>query len=92
MRIVTAILLLLAGGGLIAYSYIGAFITLAGEVEQALYGDTPMSAFTKILSYINSGEIPQLMNFMYGGLFLIVIAIVMLTGLIGRKRTREDYE
>ncbi len=80
----------LVGAGLIAYSYLGAFITLASEIERELYGPTPLSSIAKILHYINSGEIPQLAGYLYGGVFIIVIAILYLVGLLGKKSKNDE--
>lgn len=90
MRIFLSIILLLLGGGLIAFSYVAAFVTLAGEIERELYGPTPLNALVKIMSYINSGEIPQLMGYLYGGAFIIIIAIMNFLGLFGRK-SKNDH-
>jgi hypothetical protein len=78
------------GAGLIAYSYLGAFITLASEIERELYGPTPLSSIAKILHYISSGEIPQLAGYLYGGVFIIVIAGLYLFGLLGNKSENDE--
>ncbi len=80
------------GVGLIAYSYLGAFVALAGEIERELYGPTPVSSIVKILHHMNSGEIPQLAGFLYGGVFIIVIAILYLVGLLGKKSENDDRD
>ncbi len=80
------------GVGLIAYSYLGAFITLASEIERELYGPTPLSSIVKILHHINSGEIPQLAGYFYGGVFIIVVAGLYLVGLLGKKSENDDRD
>jgi hypothetical protein len=78
------------GAGLIAYSYLGAFIALAGEIERELSGPSPLSSIAKILHYINSGEIPQLAGYLYGGVFIMVIAGLYLFGLLGNKSENDE--
>ncbi len=85
MRILLSLSMFIIGVGLIAYSYLGAFVTLAGEIERELYGLTPLSSIAKILYYISSGEIPQLAGYFYGGVFIIVVAGLYLVGLFGKK-------
>ncbi len=85
MRILLSILMVIIGVGLIAYSYLGAFITLGGEIERELYGPTPVSSIAKILHFIHTGEIPQLAGFLYAGVFIIVIAVLYLVGLFGKN-------
>ncbi len=90
MRILIVIGLLLAGLGAIAYSYIGAFVTLAGDVERDLNGETPLSAVGKVLDLIVSGDIPQMTGFLYAGLLSIAIAVVTL--FFGRSRNHDDAD
>ncbi|GJL94647.1 MAG: hypothetical protein DHS20C05_10520 [Hyphococcus sp.] len=87
MRILGAILLFLTGAASVAYSYIGAFVTLAGEVETSLYGDAPLTAVSKIFQFISAGEIPQLTAFLYIGAFIIAVSVVIL---IMGKSPRND--
>ena len=78
MRIVISILAFIVGIGCVAYSYVGAFVTLAGEIERDIDGATPFNAIGRIVSFISSGEIPQLTGYLYGGALLIVLAVVNL--------------
>jgi hypothetical protein len=85
VRIITSIALFLAGCGLIAYSYIGAFFTLANEVEWSLRNGNDDSAFAVVVDFILSGEVPQMPGFFYFGLLLIAFSVVNLI----RNRTNK---
>lgn len=85
MRIIASILLFLAGCGLIAYSYIGAFFTLANEVEQSVRSGNDSSAFATIIDFFLSGEVLQMPGFFYFGLLLIAFSVVNLI----RNRTSK---
>ncbi len=86
MRILASILIFLTGGGLIAYSYVGALVELAGDVGQSVQSGNEASAFARIIDFVLSGEIPQITGYLYFGLLLIVISIVILI----RKRRSHD--
>lgn len=78
-------MLLLAGLGAIAYSYVGSLITLAGDVERSVRRGDDESAFSMVVSFLLGGEIPQLTGFLYLGLLLIAVAVVTLM-MKGEKR------
>jgi hypothetical protein len=85
LQIIASLLLFLAGAGCIAYSYIGAFLRLGDELSTA---QTPGEAFFMVMAILNAiagGAFPQLTGFLYSGLLLCVIAIVML--FFGKRRT-----
>ena len=78
MKIVLSLLLFLAGLGMIAYSYIGAFLAIGSQLDAA---ETPLSAYALVMGTLESiaaGDIPRLTPFLYVGLLLIVFAIVNL--------------
>ncbi len=88
MRILTAILMLLAGAGAIAWSYLGAFAKVGEEMSLT---EDPFTAFFRMLSVIEAiaaGDFPQMTGFLYGGLLLIAVAVVML--FFGKTRNRND--
>lgn len=74
----------LAGLGAIAYSYVGSFFLLARDAEQSVSKGDDAGAFMMIINFIMSGEIPQLTGFLYAGLLLIAVAVVML--IVRRKK------
>ena len=79
--------MLVAGFGLVAYSYVGALVTLAGEIERAETPNAGAASFMELVGYMMSGEIPQMTNYLYGGAFLIVVAVIML---IVRKKPNDE--
>lgn len=87
MRIVVSLLLFLAGCGCIAYSYIGSLVAFAGEVEQTAGKDDGAAAFMIIVDFLLRGEMTQLTSFLYGGVFLISVAIV---NLIVRSKPNDE--
>jgi len=48
----------------------------------------PFGALGRVMSFINSGEVPQMMNFLYGGAFLIAAGVV--TMIFGGSRKTND--
>jgi len=88
MRILLSILSILFGAGLVVYSYIAAFIRLAELSVADVDAGNPIGAIGRVLSFINSGEVPQVMNFLYLGAFLIAAGVVYM--LFGGSRKTND--
>ena len=78
MRIVISLLIFVAGIGSIGYSYIGSFVSLAGDVEKTAAAGDDTGAVMQVIDFILRGEVPQLMDFLYAGMLLIAIAVVNL--------------
>ncbi|HXI87979.1 MAG TPA: hypothetical protein VNH64_11005, partial [Parvularculaceae bacterium] len=78
MKIIVSLLLFVAGGGCILYSYIGSLVALAGDVGRSANEGDLLSAFEKIMDFLLRGELPRLTSFLYVGVLLIAIAIVNL--------------
>lgn len=89
MKVLIVIASLLLGIGLVAYSYIGAFIRLAELTGEDLDANNPFGAIDRVMTFINSGEVPQMMNFLYLGAFLIAVGIIyMIFG--GSRKTHDE--
>lgn len=78
MRIVISILMFIVGAGCVAYGYFGSLFNLAGDAGQRLDGGDEVGAFQMIIDFIMAGDVPRMNGFLFGGLFLIVIAIIYL--------------
>ncbi|MBT8470994.1 MAG: hypothetical protein HKN14_10865 [Marinicaulis sp.] len=76
MRIIISLLIFLAGIGSIGYSYIGSFVSLAGDVEKTAAAGDDTGAVMQVINFVLRGEAPQLMGFLYAGMLLIAIAVV----------------
>ena len=90
MRIVISILMFIIGSGCVVYSYIGSVLRLASDAGQSARGGDEAGALSMIIDFILSGEIPQLSGYLYGGLFLIVLAVVNLILNNPKDADRED--
>ena len=89
MKIIVSLLLFVAGGGCILYSYIGSLVALAGDVGRSANEGDLLSAFEKIMDFLLRGELPRLTSFLYVGVLLIAIAIV---NLIVRSKPDDDRD
>lgn len=78
MRVLISILIFLSGCGLIAYSYIGAFALIAGDLDRTTSPFAAASVMMATLERIAAGDIPQMTGFLYGGVLLIAVSIVHL--------------
>lgn len=89
MKILIVIVSFLIGLALIAYSYISAFIRLAELAGDDLDAGNPLGAMARVMSFINSGEVPQMMNFLYLGAFVIALGVIyMFFG--GSRKTNDE--
>lgn len=86
MRILTSLLLMLAGLGCVAYSYIGAYVQLLREMEQSETLEDVSSPVLQLFEYLASGGAPQLTSFLYFGLLLFTAGVVRL---IVRRREED---
>lgn len=88
MKIMIFIATLLTGLALIAYSYISAFIRLAELTGDDLDAGDPFGAIGRVMAFMESGEVPQMMNFLYLGAFLIAVGVIYL--FFGGSRKTND--
>ncbi len=82
----------LAGGCLIAYSYVASLVTLAGDVERTAQTGDDASAFAMVVDFVMSGEIPQVTSYLYFGLLLIVLAVVNLIRRNSKKEHHDEFD
>ena len=78
MRILTSALLFVAACGLVAYSYIGAYVKLVREMEQSETLEEVSAPVLQLFDYLATGGAPQYTGFLYFGLLLFAIAVVNL--------------
>lgn len=78
MRVLTSILLILTGFGLVAYSYAGAYIQLLREMDRSETLEEVSNPIFQLIEYLLSGGAPQMTNFLYLGLLLFAVGVVML--------------
>lgn len=78
MRVLTSILLILTGFGLVAYSYAGAYIQLLREMDRSESLEEVSDPIFKLFEYLLTGGAPQLSGFLYLGLLLFAIGVVTL--------------
>ncbi|WP_428409815.1 hypothetical protein [Hyphococcus sp.] len=88
MKILIVILTFLTGLALIAYSYISAFIRLAELTGDDLDAGNPFGAIDRVMAFMNSGEVPQMMNFLYLGAFVIALGVFYM--FFGGSRKAND--
>ena len=84
MRILTSALLFVAACGLVAYSYIGAYVQLVREMEQSETLEEVSAPVLQLFDYLASGGAPQYTGFLYFGLLLFAISVVNL--IVVKKR------
>ena len=89
MRILTAILLFLAGLGLVGWSYIGGLVRMAGEMDAASARGEETLAFSMLFDLLSGGEFPQISALFYLGLLLIAVAVFRLI-VTGNKTDRNE--
>ncbi len=78
MRLLISALLLIAACGLVAYSYIGAYVELVREMERSETLDQVSVPVLQLMEYLVAGGAPQYAGFLYFGLLLFAIAVVAL--------------
>ncbi len=88
MKILIFIFTLLTGLALVAYSYVSALIRLAELTGDDLDAGDPFAAMSRVMAFMNSGEVPQMMNFLYLGAFVISLGVVYL--FFGGSRKTND--
>ena len=88
MRILISIVLLLAGFASVAYSYVGTFVALFGELEQSTSVTEVYGLASQVIGMMAEGQIPQLPGFLAAGVLMIVIAVLTLFGLIGKRSVK----
>ena len=88
MKILIFIASVLLGLALVAYSYISAFIRLAELTGDDLDAGNPLGAMGRVMTFINSGEVPQVMSFLYLGAFVIAAGVVYM--FFGGSRKADD--
>lgn len=71
-------MLFLAACGLVAYSYIGAYVQLVREMEQSETLEEVSAPVLQLFDYLATGGAPQYTGFLYFGLLLFAIAVVNL--------------
>ena len=87
MRFLTSAFLFLVACGLIAYSYVGAYVKLVREMEQSETLDEASAPILQLFEYLAAGGAPQYTGFLYFGLLLFAIAVV---NVIVRVRPGDD--
>lgn len=78
MRILTSILLTLFGLGLVVYSYAGAYIELIREMDRSETVEEVSGPIFQLFEYLLTGGAPQLSSFLYLGLLLFAVGVVLL--------------
>ncbi|MEQ8282093.1 MAG: hypothetical protein RIC52_13910 [Amphiplicatus sp.] len=89
MKILTSILLFLAGCGAIVYAYIASVAATLGDIEQTARSQGEFSAFEKSVNLILRGELPEPTALLYFGLLLIAVSVVNLFAR-GKAHDRRD--
>ena len=74
---------------MVAYSYVGAYVKLAREMERSETLEDVSAPVLQLFEYLATGGAPQLTGFLYLGLLLFAIGVVTL--IVGGGR-RDDEQ
>lgn len=88
MRILISLAAFLLGLGLIAYSYVGAYVEIVQEMERSETMSEVQGPIMTLFAYLMNGGAPQLPNYLYLGALLVVVAVVSL--IVRRNPNRHD--